>query len=66
VLSTEVDTWSLTSGSSTTAWFCDNAQITPASGTPYSGAQCWQIDQSGNVLGLKVTLQVNGATVTFQ
>ena len=66
VVSTEVDTWSLISASSTTAWFCDNAQITPASGTPFSGAQCWQIDQSGNVLAMRVTLQVNGVTVTFQ
>ncbi len=65
-VSTSVNTWSLASASSTTAWLCANSATTPVSGTPFNEADCYQIDASGNVLGLKVTLQVSGQSITFQ
>jgi hypothetical protein len=63
---TIVNTWSLQSASSSTAWFCANSVVTPVSGSPGSESDCYQIDQSGNVLSLKATVTVNGVTITLQ
>jgi hypothetical protein len=36
------------------------------SGSPSNESDCYQIDQSGNVLSLKATVTVNGVTITLQ
>jgi hypothetical protein len=50
-----------------TGWLCDNVTSTPAGGgSATSSSQCYQVDASGNVLALKIVVQVNGQNVTFQ
>jgi hypothetical protein len=66
VVATTVNTWSLATATTSTAWFCANSVVTPVSGSPSNESDCYQIDQSGNVLALKATVTINGVSVTLQ
>jgi hypothetical protein len=59
------DTWSLLSDTSTTAWACNNESYTVVGSSPNVITNCFKIDTSGNVLALKVIMQINGTTLTF-
>ena len=65
--STSVETWALSQATSSTGWLCDNVTSTPAGGgSPTNSSECYQVDASGNVVGFKIVVQVNGQNVTFQ
>jgi hypothetical protein len=67
VHSTSIETWNLSQATSSTGWLCDNVTATPAGGgSAANSSQCYQVDASGNVLTLKIVVQVNGQSVTFQ
>lgn len=59
-------TWSLSPDTSTTAFSCINMVGTIIGVGATSESDCYQIDESGNVLSLQVFLLVNGATLVFQ
>ncbi|HVA54622.1 MAG TPA: hypothetical protein VNI53_02315 [Gammaproteobacteria bacterium] len=59
-------TWSLSPDTSTTAFSCINTVGTIIGVGATSESDCYQIDESGNVLSLQVFMLVNGATLAFQ
>lgn len=62
---TEVDTWSLQADTATTAYLCANSSISYTVGINVSGSECYKINTSGAILGNKVTIAINGKSVTF-
>lgn len=63
---TEVDTWVLQpADSATTAYLCLKTSITDSHGFTLSGAECYKINTDGTVLGNKITVTVNGLSITF-
>jgi hypothetical protein len=66
-VSTQVETWSVSQATSTTGWLCDNSTSTPAGGgAAATESECYQVDGSGKVSGLTLTIPFNGQNVTFQ
>ena len=65
VFGTLTDTWTLNAASGGDAVFCADLSESTASG-PSTESDCYTIDPAGNVLGLTITLLVNGVEVTFQ
>lgn len=63
VLRNETTNWSLESDTATTAFMCAN---TIRSGTSDTGSSCRKIDNEGNILGYRITLYLNGQSITFQ
>lgn len=59
-------TWSLSQDTSATAFSCINMVGTIIGVGATSESDCYQIDESGNVLSLQVFLLVNGTTLVFQ
>ena len=66
VYSIASSTWSLSPDTSTTAFSCINMVGTIIGVGATSESDCYQIDESGNVLSLQVFMLVNGATLVFQ
>jgi hypothetical protein len=66
IYSVTSSTWSLSQDTSTTAFSCINTVGTIIGVGPTSESDCYQIDESGNVLSLQVYLLVNGQTLVFQ
>jgi len=67
VASTIAEIWSLQAATATTAWACLNGSEVFTNGSPTVGiASCYEIDTSGNVSAFKLTLSVNGQSLTFQ
>jgi hypothetical protein len=67
VVATVAEVWSLEAITATTAWGCFNGSEVFTNGSPTVGiASCYAVDTSGNVSALKVTLAVNGQSMTFQ
>lgn len=67
ILSTSTETWSLETDTATTAWGCINSTTKYTDGSPtVTGANCFKTDQSGNVSAMKLTVYVNGQSLTFQ
>lgn len=63
VLYNETRNWSLEADTATTAFMCAN---TIRSGSSLTGSSCRKVDTSGNILGHRVTLGLNGQSLTFQ
>lgn len=63
VLRNETTNWSLEADTATTAFMCAN---TIRSGTSDTGSSCRKIDTEGNILGHRITLYLNGQSITFQ
>ena len=60
-------TWSLESDTATSAWACINSTTAFTNNAPaVSGAQCYRVDQTGNISAMKVTVYDNGKALTFQ
>jgi hypothetical protein len=55
--------YSLEADTATTAFMCAN---TIQTGSSLTGANCRKIDTSGNILGYRITLALNGKSITFQ
>jgi hypothetical protein len=55
--------WSLEADTATTAFMCAN---TIRSGTSDTGSACRKVDTAGNIIGYRLTLKLNGQSVTFQ
>ncbi len=68
VVARETQTWSLETGpTASTAYACLNSSYLTAGGAPDgSAAQCYLIDTTGNVSGLRVTITADGQTVVFR
>ena len=68
VVARETQTWSLETGPNTsTAYACLNSSYLTAGGAPDgTAAQCYLIDTTGNVSGLRVTITADGQTVVFR
>ncbi len=68
IVARETQTWSLETGpSASTAYACLNSSYLTAGGAPDgSAAQCYLIDTTGNVSGLRVTITADGQTVVFR
>ncbi len=66
IYSVASSTWSLSQDTSTTAFSCINIVGTIIGIGATSESDCYQIDESGNVLSLQVFLLVNGTTLVFQ
>jgi hypothetical protein len=50
-----------------TGWLCEKVTGTPAGGgSATNSSQCYWVGASGNVLALKIVVQVNGQSVTIQ
>ncbi|MFA7268486.1 MAG: hypothetical protein WC073_04005 [Sterolibacterium sp.] len=65
--STDTRTWSLEADTASTAWACFNTSTKfPNSTSTNTTAECYKIDTSGNVSALKITIYVNGQSVTFK
>lgn len=66
-VSTQVETWSVSQATGSTGWLCNNSTSTPAGGsTGQTTSECYQVDATGNVTALMLTVPVNGTNVTFQ
>jgi len=64
---TITEVWSLQADTATTAWGCENGSEVFTNGSPTIGiATCYKVDTSGNVLALRLTLAINGQSLTFQ
>jgi len=63
---TTVTTWSLDADTASTAWFCENSVLKPTYGTEGTVSLCYKINTNGDILGTKVTMFVQGQSVTFQ
>ena len=60
-------TWSLEADTATSAWACIHSIIVYTNNAPaVSGAQCYRVDQTGNISAMKITVYDNGQTLTFQ
>jgi hypothetical protein len=68
ISATSISTWSLEAVGTTAAWACLNSSITRAGdGAPTTTESvCYKIDTSGNVIGVKMELALNGQTLAFQ
>lgn len=67
IVNTEQTTWSLEADTATTAWGCTNSVVRDASNqVTGTGAGCFKIDTSSNVLAMRYTIAVAGKTLTFQ
>jgi len=68
VLVTSITTWSLEAIGATAAWACVNSSITHAGESTLTTNEsvCYKVDSSGNVLGIKIELTLNGQTLIFQ
>jgi hypothetical protein len=68
VLATSTTTWSLEDAGSTAAWACLNSSITHIgeSSPTTSESVCYKIDTSGNSIGFKIELTLNGQKLTFE
>jgi hypothetical protein len=66
IYSISSSTWSLSSDTSTTVFGCVNTVGTIIGSGATSESDCYQIDDSGNVISLQVYLLVNGVTLLFQ
>jgi len=64
--STTITTWSLEADTASTAWLCGNSVVKPTYGSQSSGSECYKINTSGDILGMKATLVTQGQSVTFQ
>lgn len=58
--------WSLDADTATTAWLCGNSVDRNTDGFTDSGSECYKINTSGQILGGKATVVVQGVTLTFQ
>lgn len=65
IIGSFTETWTLNSGPGTDAIGCLNSSGT-LNGTSETTAECYTVDTSGNVMGLTVTLYVNGVELKFQ
>ena len=65
VFGTETDTWRLEAGSGGNPVFCADSSGTTANG-PNSESDCYTFDSAGDVLGLTITLDLNGVTLDFK
>lgn len=61
VVYTETDGWSLEADTATTAWLC----VSYAQSNGVSGKSCYQIDGSGNVLGIKGSATDSSGTSSY-
>ena len=68
VLATSTTSWSLEAIGTTAAWACVKSLITlnGESAPSTSESVCYQLDTSGNVLGVKIELNLNGQALSFQ
>jgi hypothetical protein len=68
VLATSITSWSLEAIGTAAAWACVKSSITlTGQSTPStSESVCYKVDTSGNVLGVKIELTLNGQTLSFQ
>jgi hypothetical protein len=68
VLATSVTTWSIEDAGATAAWACLNSSISLAgdSGPTTKESVCYKIDASGNAIGFRIELALNGLTLSFQ
>jgi hypothetical protein len=67
VLETEQTTWTIEADTATTAWGCTNSVVRDTGNqVTATGAGCFKIDTTGNVLGMRYTISVSGKTLTFQ
>ena len=68
VMATSVTTWSLEDVGATEAWACLNSSIslTGDSSPTTKESVCYKIDTSGNAIGFRVELALNGLTLSFQ
>jgi len=63
--STGTVTWSLESDTPTTAWACSNT--VEIGGTyPFTESDCYKINTTGTVQGMKITLSIGGQTFYFK
>lgn len=63
VLRNETTNWSLEADTASTAFMCANHI---QSGSSLTGSNCRKIDTSGNILGHRFTVALNGQSITFQ
>lgn len=66
VYANDTETWSLSSNTSNTAWLCSFDTQTIVGSSPTTTQSCYELDTTGNVLAVKLILNINGTTVTFQ
>jgi hypothetical protein len=61
-------TWSLEADTASTAWFCMNETTLYTDGvTPnFTESDCYRVDVSGNVLGVKATITQAGIVLSFK
>ncbi|GAA4015839.1 hypothetical protein [Actimicrobium antarcticum] len=66
IYATSVNTWELQADTATTAYLCVNSSVRYTNGAAtLTGSECYRINTSGAVLGNKLTLSINGKSVTF-
>lgn len=56
--------WTLNADTATTALFCINQTISGS--PPASGAECYRVDTTGQVLGMVIKVNVSGQTLVLQ
>ena len=67
VKSTSQSTWSMEPDTATTAFGCINFVNKDSAGTQTgTGAGCYKIDTSGNILGMRYTISASGKTLVFK
>jgi hypothetical protein len=66
VVSTAVATWSLEADTANTAFACINTSTSFSNGSRSAEADCYKINAAGQIIGGKVTLTINGVTLSFK
>jgi hypothetical protein len=68
VIATSAASWALVSDGASTAWACVNVAIHHVTPVVSEGSEsvCYRIDASGAIIGVKMTVDLNGVLLTFR
>lgn len=67
IVSHTVGTWTLEANTADTAYFCKNDSITDntVNAQPVTSSECYRVNAAGTVLGMRVTVTMDGQTFVF-
>lgn len=65
IVLTSTETFSIEPDTASSAFICNNETLREADSSTATGAECYKIDTSGDVIGAKFTIFVSGKSITF-